>query len=235
MSKPSPPSYRRADWPACNASLYRRGSLSVWFGHAMNWNTKKSGERGRSETCADAAIRTCIMLNVVFGLPLRLPLRQTVRLAERLFQMAGLTGPCRISRRHAAATGALGKGGLWQQYQPGRSPVPFATPRSCRKGRPITSPFPSVLPGLVRRWQLLSELCKFHRIWPRPGIAMHKTVQHFLLLDPGRTGAGLAGGTGGRDAPADGSRHRSPSRGPCPETERETRQDDPPHRSAECP
>lgn len=86
MPKPTPPRYRTTNWSAYNASLCKRGSLSVWFDPDMVWHAEKSGKRGRPEIFTDAAIQTCLTLKVLFGLPLR----QTVGLVESLIRMAGL-------------------------------------------------------------------------------------------------------------------------------------------------
>lgn len=89
MPTPSPTRYRTTNWSAYNASLRKRGSLSVWFDPEMLWHAEKSGKRGRPETFSDAAIQTCLTLKVLFGLPLR----QTVGLVESLIHMAGLDWP----------------------------------------------------------------------------------------------------------------------------------------------
>lgn len=86
MPKPTFPRYRTTNWSAYNASLRKRGSLSVWFDPDMVWHAEKSGKQGRPETFSDAAIQTCLTLKVLFGLPLR----QTAGLVESLIQMAGL-------------------------------------------------------------------------------------------------------------------------------------------------
>ena len=89
MPKPSPTRYRTTNWSDYNAALRKRGSLSVWFDPEMAWHAEKSGKRGRPETFSDAAIQTCLTLQVLSGLPLR----QTVGLVESLIQMAGLDWP----------------------------------------------------------------------------------------------------------------------------------------------
>ena len=89
MPKPSPTRYRTTNWSDYNAALRKRGSLSVWFDPEMAWHAEKSGKRGRPETFSDAAIQTCLTLQVLSGLPLR----QTDGLLESLIQMAGLDWP----------------------------------------------------------------------------------------------------------------------------------------------
>ena len=89
MPKPTPTRYRTTNWSTYNASLWQRGSLSVWFDPDMGWHAEKSGKRGRPAIFSEAAIQTCLTLKVLFGLPLR----QTVGLVESLIQMAGLDWP----------------------------------------------------------------------------------------------------------------------------------------------
>ncbi len=89
MPNSSPSRYRATNWSAYDASLRKRGSLSIWFDPDMAWHAKKSGQQGRPKTFSDAAIQTCLTLKVLFGLPLR----QTVGLVESLIRMAGLDWP----------------------------------------------------------------------------------------------------------------------------------------------
>jgi hypothetical protein len=89
MPKPATTRYRTTNWADYNASLKRRGSLSVWFDLEMSWQADRSGKRGHPETFSDSAIQTCLTLKVLFGLPLR----QTVGLVASLIEMAGLDWP----------------------------------------------------------------------------------------------------------------------------------------------
>lgn len=89
MPKPVNSRYRTTNWSDYNASLRRRGSLSVWFDPEMPWHAGRSGRRGHPETFSDSAIQTCLTLKVLFGLPLR----QTVGLVASLIEMAGLDWP----------------------------------------------------------------------------------------------------------------------------------------------
>jgi len=45
-----PTRYRTINWPEYNASLPRRGSLSVWFDPDMNWYARKVGKRDHHRT-----------------------------------------------------------------------------------------------------------------------------------------------------------------------------------------
>ena len=89
MPKPFPTRYRTTNWSDYNASLRRRGSLSVWFDPEMTWHAGKTGKRGHPETFSESAIQFCLTMKVLFGLPLR----QTVGLVASLLEMAGLDWP----------------------------------------------------------------------------------------------------------------------------------------------
>lgn len=86
MPKPDAIRDRMTNWSACNASLRRRGSLLIWFDPEMAWHAGRTGKRGHPGTFSDSAVRTCLTLRVLFGLPLR----QTVGLVASLIEMAGL-------------------------------------------------------------------------------------------------------------------------------------------------
>ena len=45
------------NWPDYNASLKRRGSLTIWVDPAMSWNAAPTGNRGRQPDDSDAAIQ----------------------------------------------------------------------------------------------------------------------------------------------------------------------------------
>ncbi len=71
MSRPTAPTYKTGNWPAYNAALKRRGSLTIWFDPAMNWEAVPTGKRGRQPDYSDAAIQTCLTMKVLFGMALR--------------------------------------------------------------------------------------------------------------------------------------------------------------------
>ena len=81
MPKPANTRYRTTNWSDYNASLKRRGSLSIWFDPEMLWQAEQSGKRGHPETFSDSAIQTCLTLKVLFGL------------VASLIEMAGLDWP----------------------------------------------------------------------------------------------------------------------------------------------
>lgn len=89
MSKPAPARYRTLNWSAYNASLRKRGSLTVWFDPDMAWHAAPSGKRGRQQTFSDAAIQACLTIKVLFGLPLR----QTTGFVASLLKLTGLDWP----------------------------------------------------------------------------------------------------------------------------------------------
>jgi len=86
MSKPTPPACKTKDWPACNAALKRRGSLTIWFDPAMIWEAAPTGKRGRQPDHSDAAIQTCLTMKVLFGIALR----QTTGAVESLLHLIDL-------------------------------------------------------------------------------------------------------------------------------------------------
>ena len=71
MSKPDPVRYRTTNWKSYNEALKRRGSLLIWRDKDMVWLAPKAGRMGRQPVFSDAAIQFCLMVKVLFGLPLR--------------------------------------------------------------------------------------------------------------------------------------------------------------------
>lgn len=69
--------YHTTNWKAYNAALKARGDLSIWLDAGLQWLTRASGKRGRSQTFSDAAIPLYLTIKCLFDLPLR----QTLRLA----------------------------------------------------------------------------------------------------------------------------------------------------------
>lgn len=89
MSKPSPTRYRTLNWSSYNASLRKRGSLTVWFDPSTPWQALPSGKRGAQAVYSDAAIQACLTVKILFGLPLR----QTTGFVASLLKLAGLDWP----------------------------------------------------------------------------------------------------------------------------------------------
>ena len=89
MSKRAPARYRTTNWRSCNEALKRRGSLLIWLDRDMVWLAPKAGRSGRPPVFSDAAIQFCLMVKVLFGLPLR----QTTGMVSSILQMAGLEWP----------------------------------------------------------------------------------------------------------------------------------------------
>lgn len=85
MSKPEPARYRTTNWKSYNEALKRRGSLLIWLDKDMVWLAPKAGRSGRPPVFCDAAIRFCLMVKLLFGLPLR----QTTGMVSSILQMAG--------------------------------------------------------------------------------------------------------------------------------------------------
>ena len=78
--------YKTSNWPEYNAALCRRGSLTIWFDPSMQWEAEPNGRHGCQQKFSDCAIQTCLMLKVLF----RLPLRQTTGLVASLLELVGL-------------------------------------------------------------------------------------------------------------------------------------------------
>jgi hypothetical protein len=74
MAKTKKTTYRVRNWKEYNASLVRRGSLTVWVeeGIAKQWeNHVKRGKPGASPKYSDLAIETMAMIGEVYHLTLR--------------------------------------------------------------------------------------------------------------------------------------------------------------------
>ena len=72
------------------ASFYKwRGSLLIWLDKDMLWLANKAGRRGRPPVFSHAAIQFCLMVKVLFGLPLR----QTSGMVASILEMAELDWP----------------------------------------------------------------------------------------------------------------------------------------------
>ena len=89
MSKPEAVRYRTTNWKSYNKALKRRGSLLIWLDKDMVWLPPKAGRPGRPPVFSDAAIQFCLMVKVLFGLPLR----QTTGMVASILKMAGLDWP----------------------------------------------------------------------------------------------------------------------------------------------
>lgn len=90
MSKPEPARYRTTNWKSYNDALKQRGSLLIWLDKDMVWLAPRAGRNGRPAMFSDTAIQFCLMVKVLFGLPLR----QTTGMVGSILTMAGWTGRC---------------------------------------------------------------------------------------------------------------------------------------------
>ena len=89
MTRPEPARYRTTNWKSYNDALKQRGSLLIWLDKDLAWLAPRSGRTGRPPVFTDAAIQFCLMVKVLFGLPLR----QTTGMVESILSMAGLDWP----------------------------------------------------------------------------------------------------------------------------------------------
>ena len=104
MSRPAPPRYRTTNWKSYNDALKQRGSLLIWLDKEMVWRAPKAGSNGRPPVFSDGAIQFCLMVKVLFGLPLR----QTTGMVASILSMAELDWPVpdfsTLSRRQKTIT-----------------------------------------------------------------------------------------------------------------------------------
>ncbi|RWR16321.1 IS5 family transposase [Sinirhodobacter populi] len=104
MTRPDPTRYRTTNWKSYNEALKRRGSLLIWLDKDMTWFAPKVGAKGRPPVFSDAAVQFCLMVKVLFGLPLR----QTTGMVASILSMAGLDWPVpdfsTVSRRQKRIT-----------------------------------------------------------------------------------------------------------------------------------
>ena len=115
MTKPEPVRYRTTNWKSCNDALRRRGSLLIWLDKDMAWMAIRAGRSGRPLVFSDAAIQFCLMVKVLFGLPLR----QTTGMVASILEMAELDWPVPDFSTPQAA---------------GRRPLPFRYQAAARQG-----------------------------------------------------------------------------------------------------
>jgi hypothetical protein len=80
--------HRVTNWPACDAGLRARGSLTVWFtaGAIEGWKAGPRTGRGGQPRYSSSAITTALIVRAVF----RLALRQTEGLIASIPQLPGL-------------------------------------------------------------------------------------------------------------------------------------------------
>jgi IS5 family transposase len=102
--------YRIRNWPAYNAALISRGSLTLWVDEAAieAWRYTGPTQRGAQYVYADAAIKCVLTLRAVY----HLALRATEGLARSLFALLAVALPVpsysTLSRRAAEVEVALG-------------------------------------------------------------------------------------------------------------------------------
>ena len=79
--------YRVENWSAYDATLRRRGDLTIWVTPEAiaAWTPARSGQRGRPSRYSDVAIEAGLMLRLAFGRPWR----QTEGLLDSLMRLLG--------------------------------------------------------------------------------------------------------------------------------------------------
>lgn len=80
--------YRVTNWTAYNESLRQRGDLTIWISDEVHclWSASRRRSRGGQPKYSDLAIKLCLTLRVVYGLPLR----QTQGLMRSVAALMGL-------------------------------------------------------------------------------------------------------------------------------------------------
>ena len=86
MRKPAKPKYSTTNWKDYNASLKRRGALTVWVDENLRWQGEPTGRRGRPASFSDGAIQFCLTIKCLYGLALR----QAMGFVESLLKLAKL-------------------------------------------------------------------------------------------------------------------------------------------------
>lgn len=89
MTKPEPARYRTTNWKSYNDALKQRGSLLIWLDKDMACMAIREGRPGRPPVFSDAAVQFCLMVKVLFSLPLR----QTTGMVTSILAMAELDWP----------------------------------------------------------------------------------------------------------------------------------------------
>jgi len=79
-------SFKVQNWPAYEAGLRRRGSLTLWIEDAALGDWQSTGPGGQARY-TDAAIQTSLIVRTAF----KLPLRQTEGLTASVFKLMDLT------------------------------------------------------------------------------------------------------------------------------------------------
>lgn len=68
MSRRVTTKYATTNWAAFNKAIKRLGSQTVWFDPEMTWRPPPTDKRGRQPFFGDAAIQTCLTVQVLFGM-----------------------------------------------------------------------------------------------------------------------------------------------------------------------
>ncbi len=87
-TRPDPARYRRTNWKSCDEALKQRG----WLNEDMAWRAPGIGRNGRPPVFSDAAIPFCLMVKVLFGLPLRQTKRSSAHAARENVAMSVTMG-----------------------------------------------------------------------------------------------------------------------------------------------
>ncbi len=86
MSRHIPPTYKTKNWLACSETLRRRGSQPIWFGPEMSWDAAPTCKRDPQQIHSDTAKHTCLSMQVLFCMALRL----TTGFVHSMLRLVGL-------------------------------------------------------------------------------------------------------------------------------------------------
>ncbi|CAK7261781.1 transposase (plasmid) [Shinella sp. WSC3-e] len=218
MSRPPKLTYQTTHWHAYNQALRQRGSLTVWFDPLMQWEAAPSGRRGRQHAYSDAAIQACLIIKVLFGLPLR----HATCFVASLLELSGLRWPVpdlskrRVWRKiHLGIEEERSRSGRWKSLRAMSAMLRCCRtcmPRSQRTRRsprlrptvPTTrGPAMTLSPPTLQRRSFRRDGMRGHGSQTRPGPG-HAT----RACGPRNTLAGRSGGTGAGITAAAGRRRK---------------------------
>ena len=86
MNSWAPTKYWITNWSSYDEALKQRGLLTIWFDPGMVRKPPPTGKRGRQQSFSDAAIQTCLTMQVLFGMPLR----QKTGFMQSLLRLVGI-------------------------------------------------------------------------------------------------------------------------------------------------
>lgn len=99
MTVPDRARYRRTNWKSRHDAPRRWGSLLIWLNKEMEWFAPKACHNGRPPVFSGATIQSCLMVHVLFGLPLLRTTGQTASIQSMVRLDWPVPGFSNLSRR----------------------------------------------------------------------------------------------------------------------------------------